>query len=72
MFLDKYMRRINIEYVLHIANFFKYHMVRSEEHTLYQDVWMLAEDQKPKIWEEKLEDGTKPLGRYWKGSYGMS
>ncbi len=70
MFLDKYRCLVNIEYLLHMANFFKYHMIRSEEHTLFQDVWALEEDEKPKIWTEKLADGTKQLGKYWMGSYG--
>lgn len=70
IFLDKYRRHINIEYLLHIANFFKYHIIRSDEHTLFQDVMALEDDEKPKLWAEKLEDGTKQLGRYWMGSYG--
>ena len=70
MFLDKYRRFINLEYLLHIVNFFKNHMIRSEEHTLYHDIGALEEDETPQVWAEKLEDGTKQLGKYWMGSYG--
>ena len=70
MFLDKHMRHINTEYLLHIANFFKYHMIRSEEHTLYHDVLALADEEKPIAWAERLENGTKQLGKHWMGSYG--
>lgn len=69
-FLDKHRYIINIEYLLHIANFFKYHMIRSDEQTLYQDVGALDEDEKPKIWTEKLDEGPKQLCKYWMGSYG--
>ncbi|MCJ1365269.1 hypothetical protein MMC16_004390 [Acarospora aff. strigata] len=69
MFLDKHMRHINTEYLLHIANFFKYHMIRSEEHTLYHDVLALADEEKPIAWAERLENGTKQLGKHWMGSY---
>ncbi len=68
--LDKHMRVINIEYLLHIANFFKYHMIRIEESTLYYDVLALEDEEKPIAWREKLEDGVRQLGRHWMGSYG--
>lgn len=69
-FLNKRRSVINVEYLLHIANFFKYHMIRSEEQTLYQDVGALDEDEKPKMWTEKLDKGPNQLGKYWMGSYG--
>lgn len=68
LFLNKHLR-INIEYLLHIANFFKYHMTRSEEHTLFEDFSALEDDHKPAAWTEKLRGGVTQLGRHWLGSY---
>lgn len=70
MFLDKQMRVVNIKYLLHIANFFKYHMTRREESTLYCDVSALEDEEKPMAWKEKLKGGVRELGKHWMGSYG--
>ncbi|TKA71896.1 hypothetical protein B0A49_04540 [Cryomyces minteri] len=60
---------VNMDFALHIANFFKYHLTRYDEHTLFEYFKDLAECENPKAWKGKLEDGAQKLGKYWKGSY---
>ncbi|KAK5157203.1 hypothetical protein LTR04_005479, partial [Oleoguttula sp. CCFEE 6159] len=60
---------VNMDFALHVANFFKYHLTRYDEHTLFEYFKDLAECEKPKAWKGKLEDGAQKLGQYWKGSY---
>ncbi|MCJ1223689.1 hypothetical protein MMC12_000332 [Toensbergia leucococca] len=69
MFLDSHMRKVNIEYLLHVANFFKYHLTLPEEATLYHLFQELEDDEKPRGWQGRLEQGPKKLGSHWKGSY---
>ena len=70
MFLDENMRKVNVEYLLHIVNFFKYHMTREEEATLYPFLCNLEDSEKPRRWEGRLTQGVKQIGSSWKGSYG--
>lgn len=72
IFTDTHMRNVNIEYLLHIANFFKYHITRSEEHTLFTDFCALDGDERPIPWTERLESGVKEFGKHWMGSYGKA
>lgn len=69
MFEDT-MTTVNIDLLLHIANFFKYHITRKEEATLFHQFEQLAEDQKPRVWRHRIEQVWRKLGRSWKGSYG--
>lgn len=70
LFLDKYKTHVNITFLLHITNFFKYHMTHQEEATLFVPFSDLEKNEKPKVWQSHLEQGTRKLGRSWKGSYG--
>lgn len=63
---------VNLGLILHISNFFKYHMTSPEEATLFYPFKELAEDQKPRAWEGPIVQGVRAIGRSWKGSYGKS
>lgn len=69
MFGD-YMLSVNIELLLHISNFFKYHITSQQEGTLYYLFQELSDDQKPRTWEGPLRNGVRQIGASWKGSYG--
>jgi len=60
---------VNMGWALHHLNFWKYHMVRQEEHTLFDAFSNLAEDEIPRFWNQQLKTGGSKLGKYWKGSY---
>ena len=77
MFLDRDRFRVNVDFFLHTANFFKYHMTNEGEQTLYPLMRQLEEDQKPRAWEGPIKQArgvplVKKLGSHWKGSYGES
>ena len=73
MFLDKKWN-LNLEYLLHIVNFFKYHMKTETENTLYPLLCDLENLERPQAWNRPISQGcgVKPLGTNWKGSYGES
>lgn len=70
LFLDKYKTHVNMSFLLHITNFFKYHMTHQQEATLFVPFNDLEASEKPRVWQSHLEQGTKKLGKSWKGSYG--
>ena len=70
LFRDKHKIRVNISFLLHVTNFFKYHMTQQQEATLFVPFQDLEDSEKPKVWQSKLEQGIKKLGKSWKGSYG--
>ncbi|KAG8533295.1 uncharacterized protein KY384_002078 [Bacidia gigantensis] len=69
LFLDKKMT-VNVGYLLHIVNFFKYHMKTEPENTLYPLLSDLESHARPTSWDGPLEHchGDK-LASAWKGSY---
>ena len=74
IFLDENYRKVNIEFLSHTANFFKYHIRNPQEQTLYHLFEQLEDHEKPRPWEARLFQGpgVKKLGKKWKGSYGIS
>lgn len=60
---------VNMGLVLHAVNFWKYHLVREWEGTLFASFEDLEADEKPRYWTEQLKPGVQKLGRHWKGSY---
>ncbi|KAK5007161.1 hypothetical protein LTR28_005618 [Elasticomyces elasticus] len=62
-------QEINVEWVLHVANFFRYHLVTPAESTLYPFYELLDAMQKPKAWQRELKNGEVKLGKVWKGCY---
>lgn len=71
MFKNK-MSTVNVNYLLHIVNFFKYHITCKEEGTLQSFFEELAEDQKPRAWENHIDQGLRKVGTTWLGTYGKS
>lgn len=61
---------IDMHWILHNANFWKYHMNREEEATLHEAMAALVDVQRPGGWKAKIETGVQSVGKYWKGSYG--
>jgi len=64
--------QINMEWLLHVANFWKYHLTSESECTMFNAFAGLSEDWKPKAWNRQLKRGVQKLGRYWCGIYGSS
>jgi hypothetical protein len=62
---------VNLEFVLQNINFWKYHMIREHENTLFYAFEELEESDRPRWWSDKLLLGGngKKLGKHWKGSY---
>jgi hypothetical protein len=67
---------VNMEWALHIVNFFRYHTLRDDEATLcpaFRDLnKTCGGTEMPQLWKKQLSnnDDPVPLGRHWKGSYG--
>ena len=60
---------IDMDWVLHQVNFWRYHMTREEECTLYHTFKNLHDEETPKFWTKQLREGHFELGCQWKGSY---
>lgn len=60
---------VNMDCVLHQINFWKYHMVREAECTLFNAFSSLEADERPRYWSKQLQQGARSLGKHWKGSY---
>ncbi|OCL01286.1 hypothetical protein AOQ84DRAFT_404160 [Glonium stellatum] len=61
--------QVNMEWALHVLNFFRYHMMRESENTLYAPFHDLSDLQKPLAWKKKLRDSSHTLGGDWMGTY---
>lgn len=62
-------REVNMEWVLHSLNFWKYHLMREDEGTLYYAFNALDHSDRPRYWSQQLSNGAATLGQHWKGSY---
>lgn len=61
---------VNIPWVVHVVNFFRYHMLRPEEATLFSAFGELSDAERPHLWTEKIADVPEAvLGKVWKGTY---
>ena len=62
---------VHMPFVLHNVNFWKYHMVREVENTLFPGFADLdSTSERPRWWSRQLHQGPpQKLGRHWKGSY---
>jgi len=63
--------QINMEWLLGVVSFWKYHLTIPLECTLHRTFASLSADYKPKAWKRKLRNGAQRLGRYWNGVYGL-
>lgn len=61
-------QEIDIEWTLHVANFFKNHLLNQHEltHVLYDD---LTASERPQCWNKPVSTSPLKLGKHWKGSY---
>jgi len=60
---------VNLAALLHFLNFWKYHMVREVEQTLFAAFNHLHPDERPQWWDSKLQQDAQTMGRHWKGSF---
>ncbi|MCJ1436286.1 hypothetical protein MMC27_005664 [Xylographa pallens] len=59
--------KLNLDNLLHIVNFFKYHITSYDEHSLHAGFHTLPDDEKPKAWDSPVKAGLQKLGTHWKG-----
>ncbi|KAI6708363.1 hypothetical protein JHW43_009103 [Diplocarpon mali] len=60
---------VNVRWLLHVVNFFKYHFKSEGEGLMAHDYKELEVDQLPQFWVGNIKAGTQPLARHWKGAY---
>lgn len=60
---------INVRWILSIINFFAFHLKQESEGALVDDYCQLPRRHKTQPWLGKIEDGTKAIGKHWKGAY---
>ncbi|KAI9700178.1 MAG: hypothetical protein M1820_006846 [Bogoriella megaspora] len=61
--------RVNVEWLLHVINFFKGHLTREEETTLFESYSDLTRQELPRMWNEQLDNKPKKLPKSWIGTY---
>lgn len=68
IFTGCYGGTVNMDWVLHQTNFWKYHFTREAESTLFTDIDALEPADYPKLWNSQLSQKDMPaLGKKWKG-----
>jgi hypothetical protein len=69
---------VNVEWAMHVVNFFRYHFLKTEQHTLYEAYKEMSEKSNglalPQFWRDPISDEPRdvPMGKEWKGTYGES
>jgi hypothetical protein len=62
---------IDMEYILHIMNFFRYHLTRDDESVILKDAYDSLDClEKPSAWDYKLEQHDDFMEADWAGTYG--
>ena len=61
-------KRVSLESLLHIRNFWKRHLTNSDEATFYDSFRALSANQRPKAWSVDLTT-VLSLGTHWLGYY---
>jgi hypothetical protein len=69
VFSGAWKEHINVRWLLHTVNFFKYHLKAKGEGLLAHYYPDLDPDQYPQPWVGRVKPGTQPLGSHWKGAY---
>ncbi|TVY34995.1 hypothetical protein LSUB1_G006947 [Lachnellula subtilissima] len=70
IFVGKVLQDINVRWLLHTINFFKFHFKSSRgEGIIANDYALLEPDQYVQPWVGLIEAGTQPLGRFWKSAH---
>lgn len=63
------MEHVNVRLLLHMINFFQFHLKAKDEGVLAYYYESLALDQVPRPWIGTIKGGVQRLGRHWKGIY---
>lgn len=69
VFVGAWKQDINVRWLLHTVNFFKFHLKAHDEGTLAQYYEDLERDQLPQPWLGRIKEGTQPLGSHWKSAH---
>ena len=70
IFRGSYKQELDVRWLLHVVNFFKYHLKAGSGEGLFNHAYNgLDEDQFPKPWLGKIKAGTQELKSHWKGAY---
>ena len=71
IFKGKKNEDINLPWLLHVANFFKFHFKQPGGEGMLSHMYRdLGECERPRQWRGRLKAGTQELGKRWKGAYG--
>ncbi|KAL2067253.1 hypothetical protein VTL71DRAFT_1677 [Oculimacula yallundae] len=68
-FLGFYKQAVNVRWLLHIVNFFKFHLKSDGEGLLAHVYQHLGDGEFPQFWQGRIKGGTQPLARHWKGAH---
>ncbi|KAM3086817.1 hypothetical protein ACMFMF_000755 [Clarireedia jacksonii] len=70
VFVGQWKNDLNVQWCLHVANFFKFHLkAKNGEGVLAHAFAALSQDQLPRAWLGRLQQGTQKLESNWKGAY---
>ena len=74
LFRGKSFNQVNIDMLMHVVNFFKFHLTSPTASTLFQHFSLLNNDEAPAAWNTKLDPGSrvKTLGKRWLGCCGKN
>ncbi|EME49481.1 hypothetical protein DOTSEDRAFT_49736 [Dothistroma septosporum NZE10] len=65
-----YNLNVDMELVLRQINYWRYHIIRKAEYSLFEAFKDLEEKERPRFWQMQLEKGQKDrIGKRWKGAY---
>lgn len=70
IFMNSY-TTVNVDFLLHCVNFFKYHLTRKETMTAYEAYRDLPTDYLPQGLQGNLHNDGYELGKKWMGTFGM-
>lgn len=70
LFLGKNKYEINTPWLLHAANFFKFHFKTPDGEGILAHMYQqLEKGELPRAWTGRLKNGTQKLGPHWKGAF---
>ncbi|KAI9722760.1 MAG: hypothetical protein M1828_004456 [Chrysothrix sp. TS-e1954] len=69
LFIGSTRSSVNVHYVLHALNFWKYHMTEEKNYTLYNRYMSESPQGRVQPWRRALKSGAELIGRSWKGVY---
>ena len=70
LFGGKNKYEINLPWLLHAANFFKFHFKTPDGEGILAHMYQqLEKSELPMAWTGKLKSGTQKLGPHWKGAF---